>query len=410
MLSLVRREVRFLAKEIICYHTNRSHVALRPNMISLADGFRALGCAVTECDLDNRADTDACYTRLLSDGNAIAFTVGNNDLGMVLHDENGAPYYPYDAIDTPHVSVMLDVPYNPCVTGFDTPCRHHIATLLDRHVAPILPLAWPKKRMAGIFLPLGGTQALTEEQVFSAARPYDVVVSGVFPRGEAWPRRRWHEEGLPAAACSILDEAADRLELEPKNSWDGVLDVLAARGFSSDAFKRRMLPYLPLMQRYIKQYRRLKAVEFLVRAGITPDVFGDGWEGVPFADGLRLHGPVPYEEMLAIMGKAKVVYQDNAEFANGAHDRVFTAMLNGAVVVSEESTYLAEAFENGKDIVLFDWKTGAGRVAESVPVLIADETLRLSFALRAYGKAKAHHTWRNRAARIAEAVELLYGV
>lgn len=396
--------------KIICYCAGAKHPAIAPNMRSLAEGFRALGHEAVLCDCTDGAQVAACLKQLCEQPDSLAFTVGNNDLFLEIHAD-GDKWHPYAECDTPHVSVMLDVPYNAASSGWDLPCRRHLVTLLDRNVASYLPLACPDKEMETLFLPLGGTEHLPKEQLFSGSRPYDVVVSAGFYVGESWPARIWRRADVPRTVRAVLDEAADLLETDPMNTWDGVRHVLAARGMltKGERYAKGMIPYLSLLQRYIKQYRRLKAVAFLVEAGITPDVFGAGWESVPFADALRLHGGTTYAEMLDIVGKAKIVYQDNAEFANGAHDRVFTAMLNGATVVSETSTYLADEFQDGTEIFLFDWKQGARRVAEVIPALLADEPLRLSAALRAYAKAKARHTWTHRAARIAEAVELLYG-
>ena len=38
---------------------------------------------------------------------------------------------------------------------------------------------------------------------------------------------------------------------------------------------------------------------------------------------IRLHGALSYAEILDITSNAKIVYQYQAEFNNGAHDRVF---------------------------------------------------------------------------------------
>ena len=142
---------------------------------------------------------------------------------------------------------------------------------------------------------------------------------------------------------------------------------------------------------------------------IPVDVFGNGWDIVPFAGKLKLHGPVSYEQSLEIASQAKIIFQDQADFNHGAHDRVFTGMLNGAVVVSEFSHYLAEEFEAGRDLFMFDWQNGDQQVQVNHE-LLADESKRLSVAVSAYGKAVRRHRWANRAERILEAVDVLYGV
>ena len=126
---------------------------------------------------------------------------------------------------------------------------------------------------------------------------------------------------------------------------------------------------------------------------------------MPFANKLNIHGAVSYDTVLDAFSRTKIVVQDQAEFNNGGHDRVFTAMLNGAVVVSEYSSYLDKEFDDGSEIYLFDWKN-IGQQMNVVDVLLVDESKRLASAIRAYGKAKAKHRWENRAQRVLEMMSL----
>ena len=163
--------------------------------------------------------------------------------------------------------------------------------------------------------------------------------------------------------------------------------------------------YIWPVLKYIKPWRRQQMVRCLAESGIKVDIFGGGWDQVSFADSLVQHGSVSYSEMLDVISKTKVLVQDEALFNDGAHDRVFTAMLNGAVVVSEYSTYLEELFENQKDIFMFDWQNTKNQLGV-IPQLLNDEQLRLSIAMSAYAKVAGKHTWKNRADRIIETVEL----
>ena len=94
-----------------------------------------------------------------------------------------------------------------------------------------------------------------------------------------------------------------------------------------------------------------------------------------------------------------------AMFNDGAHDRVFTGMLNGAVVVSEYSSYLDELFENQSDLFMFDWQNTKEQM-EVIFRLLGDEHYRMDIARNAYGKVVKSQTWENRSERILEAVEL----
>ena len=172
-----------------------------------------------------------------------------------------------------------------------------------------------------------------------------------------------------------------------------------------------MIPYYFKVFLYIKTVRRAKSIELLVKNVIHVDIFGDGWDNVPIVRDnigkcVRLHKGTLYQEALDLMARAKVIFQDQAEFNNGAHDRVFSAMLSGAVVVSEYSSYLDKEFSNGKDIFMYDWKNGISQV-NVIKELINDESKRLSAAVSAYGKVNERHRWINRAQSIVEAMAIL---
>ena len=61
-----------------------------------------------------------------------------------------------------------------------------------------------------------------------------------------------------------------------------------------------------------------------------------------------------------------------------------------------------------KDIFLFDWQNTVGQLG-IVEELIKNESLRLSTAISAYGKAGANHRWVNRANSIMEMMSVLRG-
>ena len=147
-------------------------------------------------------------------------------------------------------------------------------------------------------------------------------------------------------------------------------------------------------------------VQCLVEAGFKVHIFGGGWEQAPFHGELIDHGAVSYREMLDVISKTKVLVQDEALFNDGAHDRVFTGMLNGAVVVSEYSSYLDELFDDGQDLFMFDWQHTKEQM-EVIHQLISDEHYRTEIAGNAYTKVIKSQTWRNRAERIIEAVDIV---
>ena len=144
-------------------------------------------------------------------------------------------------------------------------------------------------------------------------------------------------------------------------------------------------------------------MEYIVSNNVRVDVFGSGWENVSYANKLNLHGQVSYYESVQAIRKSKILFQDQAEFNDGAHDRVFTAMLNGTVVVSEYSKYLDEIFYRNKDIFFYDWINSNKQIG-IIRDLLRDDTKRLGIAKSAYIKVLKKHQWINRAEKIVDFV------
>ncbi len=339
-------------KKILCYNIKSYGSVIWENMNSLIQGIRNCGIDVIVCDMDDPEEVKAAGELLLHP-ELIWFSIGFNGIGLRIGNRQ-------DEIKIPHVSFMLDVPYNRYVKGYDYPCCNHLVTYLDKSVGKIINLAYSDKKMNKMFLPLGGT-VCDDAGLDVGERKYEVVFSAARWKDEP-AVRTWRDVTVNARIATILDQVADYMEDYPVTTVDAFKYVLQAYGMTDDIYLQRLLPYFWQVLQYIKMQRRYRALEMLVKNDIRVDVFGANWESVPFADKLILHGQVSYAENINIFSRAKIVFQDQAEFNHGAHDRVFSAMLNGAVVVSEYSSYLTDEFSDGEEIFFYDWQHGEEQV------------------------------------------------
>lgn len=399
-----------MRKVILYIPTAGKHPTMERICNELSKGFSAIGKDVINIDLENNSEIQIAYDMMLSGD--VEFSVGLNASVTNILKSNQKCIY--EDLDVPYVSILLDAPYNTSVGNLGFDCKKHFLCLLDKSHLGISKNLYPYKNFYGeMFLPLGGISGGNEDEVFSRERLYDVVVSAnSFSDGN--PVRFWHEEAADKKNIRILDDVADYLLTEPVSVAEGFKYVLNERGFYDNEFMQAMIPYYFKVFRYIKTIRRAKSIELLVKNDIRVDIFGDGWENIPIVRDniggcVRLHRGTSYQEALDLMAQAKVVFQDQAEFNNGAHDRVFSAMLSGAVVLSEYSSYLDKEFINGKNIFLYDWKNGLTQV-NIIKEILNDESKRLAVAVSAYGKVNECHRWINRAQSIVEAMAILEGI
>lgn len=396
-----------MSKVILYIPTAGKHPTMERICNELSKGFSAIGKDVINIDLENNFEIQTAYDMMLS--GEVEFSVGlNASVAGILKSNQKCIY---EDLDIPYVSILLDAPYNTSIGNLGFDCKNHFLCLLDKSHLGIAKKFYPQKKFYGeMFLPLGGIPGGNEYEIFSRERPYDVVVSASsFSNGN--PVRFWHEDIADKKFVRILDDVADYLLVEPVSVAQGFKYVLNDRGLYDEVFMNAMLPYYFKVFRYIKTVRRARSIELLVKNDICVDIFGDGWENVPVVRDniggcVQLHKGTSYQEALDLMAQAKIVFQDQAEFNNGAHDRVFSAMLSGAVVVSEYSSYLDKEFSNGKDIFMYNWKNGLTQV-NIIKELVNDESKRVSAAVSAYGKVNERHRWINRAQSIVEVMAIL---
>lgn len=178
-----------------------------------------------------------------------------------------------------------------------------------------------------------------------------------------------------------------------------------------EAYLRREIPDLddaqlcegmssmPAVDLWIRTYFREKTVRILAEGGIRVHVFGKDWEQMRCKKPENIISSgrmVTSADCARAMADGKLALNTMPWFKDGAHDRIFTAMLQGAVALTDGSVYLEEQFAHMDTIVYYDLCE-----LEALPALVSDlmrDTERLyQIAVRAAGTARRRHTWAKRA-------------
>ena len=143
---------------------------------------------------------------------------------------------------------------------------------------------------------------------------------------------------------------------------------------------------------------RLRMIEGLVKNDIRVTIYGDGWENLEVFHhpNFIFKGTISPEDGIALMEDAKIVLNQLAWFKAGASERIFEAMLQGAVSLTDDSKYLREQFTDGEDIQFFSLEH-LEKLPELVRNLLTDTTRSERIRINAYEKAAAYHTWESRA-------------
>lgn len=150
---------------------------------------------------------------------------------------------------------------------------------------------------------------------------------------------------------------------------------------------------------WIRTCFREKAVRILAEAGIPVHVVGQDWEQVCWKQpkNLTISGKaLDSAQCVQFMSQAKIALNTMPWFKDGAHDRIFTAMLQGAVSLTDDSKYLRENFQDWDTLVYYDLHT-LEQLPELVCSLLRDPERMYAISRRAKETAEQSHTWKQRA-------------
>lgn len=150
---------------------------------------------------------------------------------------------------------------------------------------------------------------------------------------------------------------------------------------------------------FIRSYFREKVVQTLADAGIIVRVFGADWEKIHCKKPQNVRtsgGKVDSAACVQAMRDARIALNVMPWFKDGAHDRVFTAMLQGTAALTDDSRYLREECKDGENICFYSLKT-LEQLPDQVARLLDDPVRTAELADRGYRMAKKRHTWKNRA-------------
>lgn len=164
--------------------------------------------------------------------------------------------------------------------------------------------------------------------------------------------------------------------------------------YSDDLLKVMMSVFGMVSDYYVRAYYRRKIVTLLVDAGIRVHVAGNGWEDLyPVCpENLVLMGSVDFEKTADLIANAKILLNNMPSFKNGIHDRVLTAMQNGAVCVTDYSTYVDSHFQDGKELVFYRLEE-LEMLPRIIEQLLKNPDRAKKIAKRGQDKVQKEYTW-----------------
>lgn len=127
-----------------------------------------------------------------------------------------------------------------------------------------------------------------------------------------------------------------------------------------DLFEKYKVPkkheYFAAIDEYIRTYFREKIFIEIAKSGVPFSIIGSGCDFLKTYDNVKLIKYVPGKKVVEEINKRKILIHVMPWTKCGPHDRVFDAMLNGTLAITDKSKYLERNYVNKESIIFHDLK------------------------------------------------------
>lgn len=359
----------------------------------LKRGFLDLGYEIFDFDLRQSARSlGMLYESMQTE--PITAMIAFNSLFFGMTTPSGENVW--EVLGIPCVNILVDHPYWYHNILMRMPATG-IVLCIDRNHMNYVNRFYPHIPSNG-FLPHGGTAAASEPKRI-ADRGIEVLYAGSL-MVDYIPQKP-DLAGWDFPAEEICSRSIARLLAYPEETIETVIEreLCEAGIFLPDEELRKFFTSCTYVERVVSSHFRERILASIAKAGISLEIYGDGWGHCDWIGLPNVHygGRVSPEEILTMMGDSKIVLNSLPWFRDGSHERVFNAMLSGAVAVSETSQYLEEALPSDAWVSFDLSPESLEGLAGRILALLADESRLQEIASAGYEAALSAHTWESRA-------------
>lgn len=383
-------------------------------------------------DYDDLAETIGSLAHFAETGRTALVTF--NFIGLsgedVFLEERGT--YLWEKYRMPYLNILVDHPlyYH---TKLEMSDERMFVYCIDREHVNYVKRFYPNVQVG--FLPLAGNVQMGEKIAFSeethtyraerildyaAIRHYEnrlipyenrkfdlVFTANYVPIEKVSGKMTAQGEEYGRFYRGIFEE----LIANPVQSIEEVMErhITEELGAVSEADKRAAMSGMQFLDLCVRSYFRGDIIRLLADADIIVHVFGADWE--------RLHCKKPWNIIrnnrmvhssicVEAIRNARISLNIMPWFKDGAHDRVFTSMLQKTVSLTDDSHYLTRQFTDREDIAFFSLQERK-QLPDCIRELLSDPENASRLAENGYQKAIAAHTWFHRSHELLKKLNAL---
>ena len=322
-----------------------------------------------------------------------------NNIGIRVSGVGGENYWEIKKVKLHNI--LVDAP-----AWYESSLKHSLECMqviaIDRYHKEFINRHFPSYTSTQ-FLPLGGVELQGREEIAYEDRKIEVLYVG-FKRSSMSRDNKY--AFLPDNGRELFETARHLLIKYPHLTIEQVYDLymneIGAKLIHDAELEVIHTLYEEIVED-VRGYYQGRIIESLAAFGIHVDIYSGGsWEeqAEKYPDYVHTHERITSEECIELMRNSKITLNIMPWFKYGSHDRIYNAMLNGSVCVSDTSEYLKKYFQNGKNIVFYELNQ-LDNLVKNVHLLLENPEYAKSI-IENQKKAVANSTWSHRVHNILE--------
>ena len=371
----------------------------------LAKAFEHMGHEVFLYDLLLEGESCRKLIGFIRDGNTVMISF--NFTGIrgeeIFRDEQGKLLW--DRFLIPCINIVVDHPFY-----YHELLRHrpqsYYQICIDRYHEKYMKRFFPEVRTYPCMV-LGGTPLEKSGYPLLEEKSADIVFTGNYTPPHTFEK---HITRINDEYTSFYRAIIQELIEAPKRTMEEVFEAHLKNemGEMSEENLKLCMENMIFIDLYVRFYYRGLVVRTLVDHGIRLHVYGSGWNLLEcrHPENILQGGSLNSFECLQKISQAKISLNVMPWFKDGAHDRIFNSMLNGALCLTDESIYLKEEFKNDIHIKFYSLSE-LEKLPEMISFLLDHPGRMEKIIENGYQKAKTLHTWECRAVYLHQMMENL---
>ncbi len=382
-------------KKIIIFESETD--SLRTFAHLMAEGFQERGCQVLMADMRQEIQArEEIYAFTEPGKTSVLFF---NHAGLNLLTENKTSIW--NELNVDCYDFIVDHPmYYHAAIKF--PVQRLTFLCVDEYHQKFIQRFY-QGRVRSFFLPLAGIRS-SEPEIPFEKRSMDILFTGAYLVDE---NVEYHIQGLGEGLRQIWLECFDLLCSRTSLTLEqGMEFCLKKKGLVlPEDDLRDTVRLFQDMDGMLRSRARAQVIRTLANQDVKVHIYGEGWQYLDCKqENLILHDRIPFDETIPLMADARIVLNVMPWFKSGVHDRVYSAMLNQSVCLTDGSEYVDRTLTDGKEALIYSLEQ-LEELPQKVKKYLQNPEEMKRIAQRGYEYAQDTQTWQYRAGQLMELME-----